>query len=105
MSAAIEALRQFATDAWPRPWRNGFALAIWIVAFLASSYAFTSLEPQTGVVLEVQGEHLVVLDVAPWSPAHPQLDPGMIVVNVDGMPIVSGPEQVAKPEPEFLYQM
>ena len=100
MPTVVEGLRALATDAWPRPWRNAFALVVWIAAFVASFYAFSSLEPQSGVRLEVQGEYVVVADVAPWSVT--DLQPGMIVILIDGMPLVDGPDMIAKPDPSFL---
>ncbi len=104
MSSVVDALRRAATEAFPPVWRDRFALLVAILAFGAGTHAFMNLDASSGVAVEVQGDRVVVIDVAPWSEARwSGIEPGMIAINVNGVPTVEGWEVGLKPTPEELW--
>jgi signal transduction histidine kinase len=87
----IDALRRAVADPFPRAWRDRFAAIVFIVAFGSGLHAFMNLEPRSGVAVELQGDHIVVIDVEPWvrSYSDPPLAPGMVATQVNGQPVLA----------------
>ena len=100
----VAAARRAITDAFPRRWRDRFALLVAIAAFGAGTHAFMNLEVSSGVTVGIEGEHVVVTNVAPWSEAAALgIEPGMVVVNLDGVPTIADYEPGLKPTAEDLW--
>ena len=100
----VAAARRATTEAFPRHWRDRFAMVVALAAFAAGAHAFMNLEPQSGVVLTIEGDRVVVAGVAPWSGAAAQgIEPGMVAVNVNGVPTIAGYEPGLTPTADDLW--
>ena len=78
--------------------RDRLAVLAAVAAFLAGAYSFVFASAEVGVVLAVEGDRIVVADVAPWSPARAYgLQAGMVVVDLNGELLVALPGHEGEP--------
>jgi len=86
-----------------KPWRDGIAVAIALVAFGLGLLPLTVFHYQPGITLGVDraAARLTVTDVDPWSPAAQDgVSPGMIVIRLNDTQLLDLPHEVySDPDP------
>jgi signal transduction histidine kinase len=86
-----------------KPWRDGLAVAIALLAFGLGLLPLTVFHYQTGITLGVDraASRLMVTDVDPWSPAAQDgVSAGMIVVRFNNTDLIDLPHEVyTEPDP------
>jgi signal transduction histidine kinase len=86
-----------------KPWRDGIAVAIALLAFGLGLLPLTIFHYQSGITLGIDraADRLIVTDVDPWSPAAQDgVTAGMIVVRMNDSELIELPHEVySTPDP------